>query len=84
MDAPVGQCTRRSNASGTGVHAEYYTDNERVVLRGSEATLVDSLKGTSQGGELIYFVSDDKVVVQAAPPKPGGPPKQVKSHMKKK
>jgi lipopolysaccharide export system protein LptA len=65
--------------TGTGVHAEYYTDNERVILRGNEAVLVDSLKGTSQGGELVYFVDDDKVVVKAS-----APAKQVKTHMKKK
>jgi lipopolysaccharide export system protein LptA len=64
--------------TGTGIHAEYYTENERIILQGNHALLVDSLKGTSHGAELTYLVADDKIVVQSAPAK------QVKSHMKKK
>ena len=63
---------------GTGVRAEYYTADERVILRGSEALLVDSVKGTSQGAELTYFTNDDKLVVSSAPLK------QVKSKLLKK
>jgi lipopolysaccharide export system protein LptA len=62
---------------GTGVHAEYYTADEKIILRGSEAVLVDSIKGTSQGAELTYFTGDDKLVVSSTPQK------QVKTKLRK-
>jgi lipopolysaccharide export system protein LptA len=69
--------------TGTGVHAEYYTDDERVILRGditrgNLALLVDSISGTSTGAELTYRTADEKLEVTKAPEK------QVKSHLKRK
>ena len=62
---------------GTGVHAEYYTADEKIILRGNEAVLVDSIKGTSQGAELTYFTGEDKLVVSSTPQK------QVKTKLRK-
>jgi lipopolysaccharide export system protein LptA len=64
--------------TGTGSHAEYYTNDERVILRGNLALLVDSLKGTSTGAQLTYTTADEKLEVTKTPEK------QVKSHLKRK
>ena len=42
---------------GKGVHAEYYTDESKIILHGDQATLDDSLKGTSKGAELTYWTA---------------------------
>ena len=48
--------------TGTGDHAEYYTDVQKVVLRGGTPRLVDSVKGTMQGDELTYFANDGRLL----------------------
>jgi lipopolysaccharide export system protein LptA len=67
---------------GTGEHAEYYTDEGKVVLSGGEAQLNDSKRGNTKGGKLTYFTGDDRLLVDGE--KPGAPDKQVKSHLRKK
>jgi lipopolysaccharide export system protein LptA len=44
--------------TGTAEHSEYYTDDERVILRGGQPLLVDSVAGKMQGPELIYRADD--------------------------
>jgi lipopolysaccharide export system protein LptA len=63
--------------TGTGVHGEYYSGEEKVILRGSNARLVDTLKGTSEAPELIYFINDDRLLGSGAPNNP------VKSRVKR-
>ncbi len=53
--------------TGTADHAEYYTDNERIVLRGGKPQMVDSKKGYTRGAELTYFVNDDRLMVSGSP-----------------
>jgi lipopolysaccharide export system protein LptA len=48
--------------TGTGEHAEYYTDVQKVVLRGGTPKLVDSVKGSIQGDELTYFANDGRLL----------------------
>ena len=55
---------------GTGEHAEYYTEDERIILRGGVAQLADSLRGDTRGLQLTYFVDDDRLVVDGAPSQP--------------
>jgi lipopolysaccharide export system protein LptA len=52
--------------TGTSDHAEYYTDNERIILRGGQAQMVDSKKGYTRGVELTYFVNDDRLLVSGS------------------
>lgn len=44
--------------TGTADHAEYFTDDQKVILRGGQPKMVDSLGGRIQGPELIYTASD--------------------------
>jgi lipopolysaccharide export system protein LptA len=71
--------TPKRKRTGTGVHAEYYTDEDKIILHGEQAVLVDNLKGTSKGAQLTYWTNDDKLEIVAAPAQP-----QVKSHLNKK
>jgi lipopolysaccharide export system protein LptA len=52
--------------TGTSDHAEYFTDNERIVLRGGQPQMVDSKKGYARGSELTYFVNDDRLLVSGS------------------
>ncbi len=52
--------------TGTSDHAEYYTDNERIILRGGQPQMVDSKKGYARGAELTYFVNDDRLLVSGS------------------
>lgn len=52
--------------TGTSEHAEYYTDEEKVVLRGGDPLLNDSLRGNTRGSELTYFANDDRLLVNGS------------------
>lgn len=51
---------------GTSEHAEYYTDEGKVVLRGGDPQLNDSLRGNTRGGELTYYATDDRLLVNGS------------------
>jgi lipopolysaccharide export system protein LptA len=55
---------------GTGEHAEYYTEDERIILHGGVAQLADSLRGNTRGAQLTYFADDDRLLVDGAPAQP--------------
>ncbi len=76
-EVEINEVTPLRKRVGTGVHSEYYTADDKIILRGNDAVLVDSVKGTSQGAELTYYKDEDKLVVSAAPQK------QVKTKLRK-
>jgi lipopolysaccharide export system protein LptA len=53
--------------TGTSEHAEYYTAEERILLRGGDPQFADSLRGNTRGVELTYFVNDDRLQVSGGP-----------------
>jgi lipopolysaccharide export system protein LptA len=53
-------------------HAEYFTGDERIVLKGGRPLLVDSRRGSTRGQELTYFVSNDKLLVNGSEQQPVG------------
>jgi lipopolysaccharide export system protein LptA len=55
---------------GTGEHAEYYTEDEKIILRGVPAQLNDTLRGNTRGAQLTYFADDDRLLVDGEPQKP--------------
>jgi lipopolysaccharide export system protein LptA len=62
--------------TGTGEHAEYYTADQKVILRGSWVHMVEKLftrtqPDTTEGKEAIYFANDDRLLVTGEPAKPG-------------
>jgi lipopolysaccharide export system protein LptA len=64
--------------TGTSEHAEYYTDDDKIVLRGGEPTMNDSLRGNTRGAELTYYSNDDRLLVVGSDGKPAI------SHIRKK
>jgi len=52
--------------TGTGEHCEYFAKDERIFMKGGHPVLVDSLRGTTKGEELTYYVDDDKLIVNGA------------------
>jgi lipopolysaccharide export system protein LptA len=59
--------------TGTGDHSEYYAAEQKVIVRGRRAKLVDAVNGktdTTEGLELTYFANDDRLLVNGAPDDP--------------
>ena len=65
--------------TGNSDHAEYYTGDERIILRGGQPQMVDSKKGYTRGSELTYFVNDDRLLVSG-----GGPKERATGHLRRK
>ncbi len=63
---------------GNSEHAEYYTEDGKIVLTGGEPELNDSKRGNTKGATLTYYTDDKKLVTG------GTPEKKVQSHLKKK
>jgi lipopolysaccharide export system protein LptA len=61
--------------TGTAEHGEYYTGDQKVLLNGGQAKLVDMVngmqKGSIQAPELTYFANDDRLLLTSDPTKPG-------------
>jgi lipopolysaccharide export system protein LptA len=55
---------------GTGEHAEYYTEDQKIILRGAPAQLNDTVRGNTRGAQLTYYVDDDRLLVDGAPSQP--------------
>ncbi len=55
---------------GTSEHAEYYADDEKVLLNGGSPLLVDSLKGKTSGHELTWFAHNDRLLVNGIESRP--------------
>jgi lipopolysaccharide export system protein LptA len=49
--------------TGTSEHAEYFVDEQRVVLNGGQPLLVDSEKGRTTGCELTWWANNDRLLV---------------------
>lgn len=44
-------------------HAEYYVDQDKVILEGGDPRFVDSTRGTTRGQKLTWYSNDDRLVV---------------------
>jgi lipopolysaccharide export system protein LptA len=49
---------------GLAEHCEYFPKDNKVVLNGGGARMVDSRKGTSSGRQVIYWSNSDHVLVE--------------------
>ena len=50
--------------------AEYYVDDAKVLLKGGQPQMVDSIKGMTRGQQLTYFSNSDKLLVEGAQNQP--------------
>lgn len=61
LQKPPGRVRR-----GRGEHAEYYLDEERMVLTGGQPEVSDSLRGTTRGPRITWFSREDRMLVETA------------------
>jgi lipopolysaccharide export system protein LptA len=52
---------------GASDHAEYYVDEDKVILEGGQPRFVDSMRGTTLGEKLTWYSSDNRLVVDGVP-----------------
>ena len=72
----IFQTGKDRTRTGTGEHAEYYTDDQKVILRGGKPRMVEKIDGeprpnVSEGIELTYFANDARLLVTGDPNAPG-------------
>ena len=51
-------------------HAEYYVDEDKVILEGGQPRFVDSMRGTTRGEKLTWYSTDDRLLVNGVPQQP--------------
>ena len=56
--------------NGTSEHAEYYVDEDKVILEGGSPQFIDSLRGNTRGEKLTWFSKDDRLLVNGVETKP--------------
>jgi lipopolysaccharide export system protein LptA len=49
--------------TGTSEHAEYYADEQKVILQDGKPLLVDSVKGRTTGEQLTWWANDDRLLI---------------------
>ena len=55
---------------GTSEHAEYYADEQKVILQKGHPTLVDNVKGDASGEQLTWWANNDRLLVEGEAKKP--------------
>ena len=55
---------------GWSEHAEYYVDEDKVILEGGQPRFLDSTRGTTRGEKLTWYSSDDRLLVNGVPQQP--------------
>jgi lipopolysaccharide export system protein LptA len=64
---------------GNSEHAEYYTEDGKVIMTGGQPKLNDSKTGNdTRGDKLTWFTDDDRLIVE------GAPKQKTQSHLRKK
>lgn len=56
--------------TGTSEHAEYYADEQKVILQKGQPLLVDSAKGNTAGEQLTWWANSDRLLVEGEANKP--------------
>jgi lipopolysaccharide export system protein LptA len=56
----------KKTRTSTAEHAEYYADNEKVILQGGEPMLMDNQGQKTRGKQLTWFANDDRLFVDGA------------------
>ncbi len=76
-DVVVVNTGKGHTRTGTGEHSEYYTTDQKVIIRSTKpklSKLVDSVNGApranSQAPELTYYANDDRLQINGSPSQP--------------
>ena len=57
-------------STGSSGHAEYYTEDQKIVLREGRPAMVDATGKRTTGDELTYFSNDARLLVNGSPAQP--------------
>ena len=60
----------RRTRTGTSEHAEYYADEQKVILNSGDPLLVDSVTGQTRGRELTWWANNDRLLVNGVENRP--------------
>jgi lipopolysaccharide export system protein LptA len=66
----IVQAAKGRQRVGTGEHAEYYTEEGRILLSGGKPQLADSLRGNTKGEKLTYFTDNERLIVDGTQQQP--------------
>ena len=66
----IDQSSQGRARKGTSEHAEYYVDEDKVILEGGSPEFVDSVRGNTRGEKLTWFSKDDRLLVNGVESKP--------------
>ncbi len=56
--------------NGASDHAEYYVDDDKVILEGGSPHFADSVRGNTRGAKLTWFSKDDRLLVNGVVKEP--------------
>jgi len=56
--------------NGTSEHAEFFVDEDKVILTGGRPKFIDSLRGETQGENLTWYSKDDRLLVNGVESRP--------------
>ena len=56
--------------TGTSDHAEYYVDEDKVLLTGGRPVFIDNIRGRTEGEKLTWFSKDDRLLVDGVEKQP--------------
>jgi lipopolysaccharide export system protein LptA len=56
--------------NGASEHAEYYVDDDKVILEGGNPRFSDSVRGNTRGSKLTWFSKDDRLLVNGVEKEP--------------
>jgi len=56
--------------TGTSEHAEYYADEQKVILQKGQPQLVDSARGNATGQQLTWWANNDRLLIEGEANKP--------------
>jgi len=51
-------------------HAEYYVDEDKVILEGGQPRFNDSTRGTTRGQKLTWYSSEDRLLINGEAQQP--------------
>jgi lipopolysaccharide export system protein LptA len=66
----IHQASADRARDGASEHAEYYVDDDKVILEGGQPQFVDSLRGMTRGEKLTWFSQDDRLLVNGVEKQP--------------
>ncbi len=58
---------KRTPRKASAEHAEYYSNEEKIILRGGNPVLEQPGRGSTRGSELTYYLDDDRLLVNGRP-----------------